>query len=835
MGVNVTTQFYDDEYRKILESFLEGFTLGKDNLACGVFYAGNFSWKARKYNGTVGFYLETASKTFYDALDRKKSWDKVKEELIKTSKEFIKTLQEDSDDWKTPILEHAEESKGEGEKKVKVSKEKKFAIFSLKPTYKKVGEEVFSMCYVDRDFREEIEEIVKKLKEITEDASQDEKSNAHSQAKKKFSLLSLKATKIVLKEKLEKERDQEVLDFYDLLTNAIDLLLQGEENLKCLLGRLLKLKVDSYFGFSEEETNDDAEIKNYTYKPIISSLGYFPSPLSEEEVLKRIGECLFKDWNELYEEDPEKAIQKVREELSLLKEDLGSDPNYWISKLNGKDKEEFSRKLRESLSAIPKGELDSVKKVSFVKETQTPINSATREYYLKGGQKNVEKIVLLFISDLEYEEVKDGINSFFGVLRKSRYLGNDFKAKVDNYRFVPIEKVFPDWEKLKESEKSQWRVQGEKVLAFLLQLGALAKALVRYLEDKGVLVIPIFVLDVGEEGETLPIWDVARAFYNHAFPIPAQTIKKDTLEKLANLSKQKKWMEVESIVKNAFLSAISPKKVLKLVFDKSLNTSIKKIYVIVENETRRIKREDGRPNRIYNVYSIELAKGNEFQIEHTDDYYVFADGKSGDADEFQRFLDDELEKEGVAVICISTDENSWIFEKEALRYYPVLYEDVKVLIDPKKGKEKDAYFIFEKNFQPFLRHVGYKRFSEKSSEGFSLIGIKSPIVFPKELENEPYAHSILSLFFVKNLKGESPVNQEVITYALLSWLAFLTESYLYGFAKPKFMQKKLLKFSFSRKVKEQAYTPKLDSGMLITELAFLVRRSLRGKLVNYPE
>ena len=832
MGFDATTKF-SKENRRLMESFLEGFTLG-GNLACGVFYAGNKSEKARKYNGTVGFYLEKASKVIYDALDRKKSLKDLGDELEKISKEFIQTLKEGSNEWKVPILEHVEEREGKEKKRIKVSKEKKFGIFSLKTTYEEVGEkEVFSVCYVEQDFREEIEEILKELREVlkAEGIHPDEIKYAYAQARKGLNFISLKATKTLLESLLEKDlKYPQVKNFFYALTNKIDLCLQGEEKLrKCVLGWFLKTKVDPYFGFSDEETSDDesGEIKSFTYKPIIRSLGYFPSPLSEEGVLERIREC------SNYE-----TIEEVRKELSSLEEDLGSDPNYWLSKLYGKDSKEFLRQVRETLSEILKGNVKNVKKVSFVKETETPINSATREYYLKGGKsKNVEKIVPLIISDLKYEEVIDGIHLFLGVLRRSRYISDDLKAKIDKYRFVLFEKLFPEWKELKKLEELSWKDQGEKVLAFLLQLGALAKALVRYLEDKGILFVPIFVLDVGGEEESgeLRIWDVARAFYNHAFPISAQTIKKDTLEKLVELSKQKKWLELESIVKNAFLSAIFPQKVLKLVFDKSLNTSIKKIYLIVENETKRInetKKIAGIPYRIYHVYSIEIVKGNEFLIELVEFYYDFVDGESGDVDVFKSFLKDKLEEKNVAVICISRDEGSWIFEfeKESLRYYPVFYEEVKVLVDPKKGKEKDAYFIYEKKLQPFLRHVGYQR--EKSEEGFSLVAIKPPIVFPEELKNEPYVHSVLSLFFVKNLKGESPVNQEVITYALLCWLAFLTESYVYGFAKPKFMQKKLLSVEFSRKVNGQYGKPKLDSGLLITELAFLVRRSLRGKLVD---
>jgi len=168
----------------------------------------------------------------------------------------------------------------------------------------------------------------------------------------------------------------------------------------------------------------------------------------------------------------------------------------------------------------------------------------------------------------------------------------------------------------------------------------------------------------------------------------------------------------------------------------------------------------------------------------------------------------------------------------------VLYRERKVQIDPKKRQVlgEDAYFIFEKDFIPFLRYVCHKKIGE-ISESFLLVGVKPPFNVPPRLEKEPYVNSVLSLFFIKNFGGESPEDETVIIYTLLSWLSFLSESYLYGFVKPKFMQKKLLDVSLLRKIKTGkddwiTRNLKLDSGALITELAFLVRRSLTGKLVD---
>ena len=843
MSIDTSARFLEDG-KRIMESFLRGYPLNESNFVCGVFYAGIETEEAGKYNGGVSYFFERLAKLYYDALSWLGVWNneekvspkisRLKKEIAEVSEEFIQFLRGDLEKWEEPILEEpkGKRKEEEGGEPLYISKEKPFKIYYIRKKNSGKGGEVFSIYYVNEDFQKEVLEIIEKMHKINDE----NETQAYSEIRKKLNSISLRATITLLEGLLKVTDDQEVKKFFEFLKNLVEFSLQNDDARKVLLPRFLKLKVDPYFASPEGENGEEGlDSTGYLiYKPLIGRLGYFPSPLSEKEVLKRIGIGMHDGFEKEYEKNSEEAINSLRKRLSTLQKLLGSDPNYWISKLYGEESEEFLRKVRETLYLILQGKVQTVGRVPFEKEDNKPKNEASREYYIKGNKK----LVLFFISERfpehEKEEVTNGRKKFYETLKRgSKYL--ETKEKIIGNRFIYFDYIFPDWDFLKEKERERTLKWSEKFLAFLLQLGAWTKALMKYGEDNGIEFLPVFLLNVGgEEDESrgeLQIWDVVRAFYNHAYPIPAQTLKKDTVKKLTE-------KDGFQIIKNAFLSAIFSKKVLKLEFKEELKTSIKKIYLIVENSTVRIGEN---PHRIYHVYSVELSE-RELQIKLEDFYYYFADGKSGDAIEFQRFLDEKLRDECV-VICISSDEKSWIFDyassKEGHRFYPVLYRERKIQIDMKKKDVlgKDAYFVFEKNFQPFLRHVGYRKISEKSLEGFLLVGVKPPFNVPPKLKNEPYVNTVLSLFFIKNFKGESPEDETVMIYALLSWLAFLSESYQYGFVKPKFMQKKLLDVDFSRKIKRgkddwTIKALKLDSGMLITELAFLVRRSLMGEFVD---
>jgi len=842
MSIDISTWFSDDD-KDVMESFLKS-NPNEKNLVAGLFYAGDGSEEARQYNRAISYFFERFARIYYNVLDWMdlknknkaaeigKKIEDLKKKINELSDEFVKFLEGELDS-EYALLEDKIKDKGKEDFLLISQEQSPIEIYYVAKKDGSKGE--FSIYYVDKNFQEDVEKIIEELSSYEYEDEDEELIN--NEFRKKFVSVSLRATKILLEGLFNVASDQEVKEFIKFLINLVELSLKKDEVRKYVLPRFLKLRVDPYFAFPEEENSGEVlnRVGYITHKPLIAWLGYFPSPLSEKEVLERIGEKLLPNWTDIYSKNKEEALNKVRRKLKSLEESLGSDPNYWLSKLYGEDSETFLRKMRETLHLILKGKVNTVKSAAFGK-TGNPENVAKREYYIKGSKKRV----LLFISERfpenEKEEIENGIKKFYETLKEgNKYLQT--KGKIVEDRFIYFDFIFPDWVYLKEKEKERNKYPDwdKKFLAFLLQLGAFTKALIKYGEDKGVEFIPVFLLNVGGDGEDekigeLQIWDVVRTFYNHAYPIPAQTIKKDTLKKL----NQKGALY---IIKNAFLSAIFSKKVLKLKFEKDLNTKIKKIYVVIENSTIKIGKE---PHRVYHVYFVELTN-NELKIEFKDVFYIFADGVSGDAREFQSFLSTALDH-NYAVICISSDENSPLFKISPLgkvfSFYPTLYKERKIQVDMKKKEVlgKHAYFIFEKDFKPFLRYVGHKEIGE-NSEDFMLVGVKPPFAIPPKLKEEPYVNSVLSLFFIKNFKGESPINQEVIIYALLSWLSFLSESYQYGFVKPKFMQKKLLYVSISRKKKigENVKIPrvlKLNSGALITELAFLVRRSLMGKFVD---
>lgn len=821
-----TSGFFYQNTVKFLESFFKATPMKENdfsgNPVCGVFYAGK-GQDAKKYNETISFFLEYLASLYLEALRKGlgKKWDdatkaqlkEIRQNILSISERFINFLKGEEDTSERAILTAEMEENKENFSMHFLSTE----LNNIRIYYtrrKKNGE--FSFYYVNEDFQIEVDEILSKYR--SGEINDKEKRDA-------FYLISLRATITLLKGLCEISTDKEVKEFFYFLIRVVELAIQGDSLAKALLNRFLKLKVDAYFALPEEE--DNGEGVYVSHKPLITWLGYFESPLSEKDVLIRIGEQLFKDWRKRYSEDEETAIMDVKEELSLSEDIFGSSPLKWIEKMYGKESKEFLKKVRKTISQMLKGKVKAVKSVPYGK-INSPFNSAKRNFYVHGKEK-----VLFFLSDGNFEELKDGGTLLYETIKKGNKYMNTGKL-VKERRFAFMNYVFPYWDYLKENYDRTSGKWSEKFLAFLLQLGAFTKAIKKYEKETEREFILFFLLDVEEE-EILPFWNAVRAFYNYALSFPAQTITRASLRKLRNSR------ERLGIVKNAFLSAILPIKELELVFEKPLESSIKKIYILVEHQTTKIA--GIFPHYVYHLYSVSIHSQNKLRIRRENEvFYVFADRESGDFAEIHDFIRKvEQSEPDTVILCMSSDRNSPLFSiKGSLITYPILYRERKIQIDmAKRDKKKkksevagEAYFIFEKDFKPFLRYLGYE---ENKPEGYSLIGVRAPFTIPPHLEKEPYVNTVLSLFFIGNLQGENPKTQELFIISLLSWLSFLSESYLYGFVKAKFMPRRLPNLRIARKVRIDKNNFRreildINTGMALVELAFLVKRSLRGEV-----
>ncbi len=594
--------------------------------------------------------------------------------------------------------------------------------------------------------------------------------------------------------------ESEVREFFESLKELGERAVEGDDILAQLFfDRLFKIEIDFRVGLAGEEEEGE-ESPWLTHKPLITKLGYGDTYLTYEEVLFKIGKEAVRR-EELSDKSKEDLIREVEEEaeaFGILE---------WLKKVyrDKKGESPFLKKLRRELTRILRGEVPGVKKVSFVRDGKA-VYSVKKEIYADTyGQ------FVLYESSLV-----DKARKFVKALRrkegmKSKYLNPEMMEK-EVLGYVEIEFLFPFWKDLKNHDS--YTFTGDlayKALVFLLQVAGFFKAIRSLGIEKNTTYMVFALLDVKDEEDRYPIWDLVRAFVDHALAYPFQTFGRKAIDKIVGGEKDAIFFK-----KNALISALRADRRVVLRFN-SLKIRKPVVYSMLV-EDRCVELIGVGRHYLYSLYRFAF-KDDSFTIERDDrKFFVFADGFSGDVKELEKFL-----METSNLIVISQDTKSPLLNYRNESFFPVLYRSIKTpLLLKGTTEDKNAYVIFEKEFKKGLRYMGWLSGGQEDTfRDYTLFAIRAPLVVPPTMKDEPYMSTELSLFFVGNLKGDNPEVEEGVLLSLLGWLVWGSESFSFLYAKPKFMPLKLPKAVVRRMNRD--YTVPLGTSVL--ELAYIMKKA----------
>lgn len=774
-------------------SFSNAYTIPPDTPVGGIFFA----WDDNEYTQTLVKIFDSWVNHYVSVLEtlisdkKKRKDDNWRKEVLNNANKLRKLSLSFFNDRKfTDIKETKVKllSRTEPEKNQLIGRDKtRFIAYFGKPSTE--GE--LSFYYIDVNFAKEIRELNEALINNKID---------ETEYREKLWELKLKAIEEVLKEAV-KVAEEEIAKFFELLLKLIE---ESKEDViaKKILERMLKIEVEFGIGASQEEEEvGDIEV----FKPVLTKLGYFPSPLTFEEALIRLGRSLREEIGEIGNE--EELIEEVKE---LLKE-LNALEFFQRLYSDG----EFLKKVRRALSEILKGKSEKVKGIHFTRGKEL-LFKGTKNIYSRG---KYIPLILYENEELRKDIAKYGRDKFI-TPKSNEYL---FLEELIDGKSTFGDKLsffFPSWSHLVKYERER-RLKGKnpslyegdaEILVFLLSFSAFFTALRIIGKNRGIRVIPFFFLNVEnrsfeDENGYYYFWQLARAYLDYIYPHPSQTITKETLDSLKEIS----------VFKNAFISALKGDR--KVVLKANEEVKIRNntlLYLLVENKS--VKLYDRAPNYLYSLFKVVITD-KEISIEKEEkNFFLFVGGRSGELKE----LEDFLSRNRSVILLQSFD--SPLAELTYEKNWKVIFKEFKtpILMEKTKGTDKSAFLIQEDMFREGIRPIAFLKYKE-IVENYELLVIRAPFTVPQNLSGEPYVSLSLSLFFIERKKD----NKLPIIYSLLAWLSWGSESFAYSYAKPKFLPLKLPKLKLH--AKETLHT--IPLGAALIELGYIASE-LHGKPID---
>ncbi|WP_461828941.1 hypothetical protein [Aquifex sp.] len=648
-----------------------------------------------------------------------------------------------------------------------------------------------SFYYIDVNFAKEIRELNEALINNKID---------ETEYREKLGELKLKAIEEVLKEAV-KVAEEEVANFFELLLKLIE---ESKEDViaKKILERMLKIEVEFGIGTSQEEEDvGDIEV----FKPVLTKLGYFPSPLTFKEALIRLGKSLREEIGEI--RDEEELVEEIKE---LLKELNALE---FFQKLYSD--EEFLKRVRKALSEVLKGKSEKIKGIHFSRGGELLFKGSKNIY----SQGKYIPLILYENKELRKDIAEHGKDKFI-TPKSNEYLFLEELIDGKGTFGDEISFFFPSWNHLVKYERER-RLKGKnpglyegnaEILAFLLSFSAFFTALRIIRKNRGIKVIPFFFLDIEnrsfeDENGYYYFWQLARAYLDYIYPHPSQTITKETLDSLKKVS----------VFKNAFISALKGDRKVVLKADEGIkikgNTLL---YLLVENKS--VKLYDKAPHYLYSLFKVVITD-KEISIEKEEkNFFIFVGGRSGELKE----LEDFLSRNRSVILLQSFD--SPLKELTYEKNWKVIFKEFKtpILTEKTKGTDKSAFLIQEDMFREGIRPIAYLKYKE-IVENYELFVVRAPFTVPRNLLKEPYISLSLSLFFLEKKEG----NKLPVIYSLLAWLSWGSESFAYSYAKPKFLPLRLPKL----KLHANGTLHTVPLGAALIELGYIASE-LHGKPIN---
>ncbi len=296
---------------------------------------------------------------------------------------------------------------------------------------------------------------------------------------------------------------------------------------------------------------------------------------------------------------------------------------------------------------------------------------------------------------------------------------------------------------------------------------------------KGILILLNTELD---EGDMYKFWSAVSFIYDY-YGLPVQTITKRSLKRL----KQK---EKETIKKNLLISLYKDAKVLQFEFDGFSLPEKATIYAIMEKPSSAFfytqgEMASGLRHGLYEVYQIRV-EGKSATVQVENKFLLMGGGFNDDAQELERFVREELEKEHVRFCFVSALRDSYLkelYDRLAShadyggKLLSVRYKELKTAYLSQK-EEENCLIIYTQEFRKLVERLGVSL-----QEDAAVIGIKPS----RPQDEKDFYHPAFQLFFTEKIGWDREdvysERKNLFLFTLIALSMFESEAAQVAYAK----------------------------------------------------
>ncbi len=299
---------------------------------------------------------------------------------------------------------------------------------------------------------------------------------------------------------------------------------------------------------------------------------------------------------------------------------------------------------------------------------------------------------------------------------------------------------------------------------------------------KGILILLNTEL---EEGDMYKFWNAVGFIYDY-YGLPVQTITKRSLKRLKEL----RFRDKQTIKKNMLISLYKDAKVLQFEFDGFSLPESAIIYALMEKPSSAFfytqgEMTSGLRHGLYEVYKIQI-RGKSATVEVENKFLLMGGGFNEDAQEIEKFVKEELEKEHVRFCFISALRDSYLKElydrlashaDHERKLLSVRYKELKTAYLSKK-EEESCLIIYTQEFRKLVERLGVSL-----QEDAAVIGIKPS----KPQGEDDFYHPAFQLFFTEKIGWDREdvysERKNLFLFTLIALSMFESEAAQVAYAK----------------------------------------------------
>ena len=610
------------------------------------------------------------------------------------------------------------------------------------------------------------------------------------------------------------------------------------------------------------------DFKNFNNAILLSRAKLFGRKKKADELIKEIKDRDIALWEDVVYELKKKGINE-NEFLELLRKSEDKD---FMKELRKDWKEVLKRMLSE------KNEKYSTALV--VKDNK--LGSISYGEFLVPS--NEIKLYLFYENSFKEEDVNNFIKGFEMLNKESsRFLGN---MKMSIVKKAPIEKIIYNFEKLKNIYSSEKLKKNKttilqhqdavELLFGLMDFACRIRNFEGYMSSKKELLGILILLDTNakkedrKENDSLssdeaekpyPFWDYFKFIYNF-FGVPVQTINRQTIDKIAELAKNKlaknkkdengnnwNWWRnrkkeknenlLVALYKNLTISLLKDYKALRFDFEGFNLPQELLVYVILEKPsaafcyTKGEFDDKGLRHFLYEVYKIDIEQKTA-KIELINKWQLLASKLDIDRERFRFWLESKI-KDDKTRFCFITKinwENSYLTDLINLSDKPQLIREKSLFVEYKElptayiseKSQNDCFVIHTSEFEKLKANLGIK-----NNDNSAVLAIK-PVepIRHKEFElddGEAFYHQPLQVFSTKSPGWEENEGylekKSLFLFTMIALSSYESESFQTPYSKIDLWQKESGEVI---EIKRDSQEYRLPISAVIHELVYLVNK-----------